>query len=277
MQILPGSQLIGAGNANLLPADIHDIDGDGDTGEALPQDANGNPRDFGGGLDIGASELAGMIVTTLDDESADADFDLAADIADGGGLSLREAIFWAGETNGREIGFAEDLSGGTIALTLGELQINQSLLIDGDIDGDDKADITISGDADGDGDGNSGVIYVSAGTEVTLSSLSLTKGLAANGGGIRTGTGVELTLRHTSLFDNVATGRGGGLFLGDFSALYAVNTTISGNVAGYAGGVFVDNSSSATFFNATIHGNHGYFAGGIETDSASHSCCRTAP
>ena len=70
---LPGSPLIGAGDATLLPADIFDVDRDGDTTEKLPLDANLNGRAIAG-LDIGASEFnQNLVVDTIVDEQ-DGDF-----------------------------------------------------------------------------------------------------------------------------------------------------------------------------------------------------------
>ena len=84
-----------------------------------------------------------LVVTTLMDEN------------DGGvggtGLSLREAISIA--SDGDTIIFSQNLNDGTttdgvITLSLGELVINKSLTIDGDLDDDDSTrDITV--DADG--------------------------------------------------------------------------------------------------------------------------------
>ncbi|HHI82810.1 MAG TPA: hypothetical protein ENJ99_06620, partial [Rhizobiales bacterium] len=60
-----------------------------------------------------------------------------------GDLSLREAIATA--SAGATIVFDAALAGQTITLTMGEPALAQDLVIDGDTNGDNKADITISG------------------------------------------------------------------------------------------------------------------------------------
>src|SRR4029079_2981251 len=87
-------------------------------------------------------------VTTLNDEGFGGG-DLAAETADGGGLSLREAIALANANSGADdITFAAALSGGTIRLTLGTLQVTTAALtINGDLGNDGTPNITITGDA----------------------------------------------------------------------------------------------------------------------------------
>ena len=75
-------------------AAVYDDDGNSGTPDVpIPTDARGFARDVGG-VDIGAVELqngAAYTVTTLDDQEYDGG-DLADETADGGGLSLREAL-----------------------------------------------------------------------------------------------------------------------------------------------------------------------------------------
>ncbi|MCA9289757.1 MAG: hypothetical protein KDA25_01440 [Phycisphaerales bacterium] len=56
-----GSPCVDAGNVALLPADVLDLDDDGDTTEALPLDADGEPRVQGAGVDMGAYEGEGAV------------------------------------------------------------------------------------------------------------------------------------------------------------------------------------------------------------------------
>jgi Ca2+-binding RTX toxin-like protein len=240
--ILSGSPLIGAGNAALLPDDDFDLDGDGNTGEALPLDARGNARVLDGALDIGATEAVSLIVTTASDSASagnDIGASLAADIADGGGLSLREAIAWAAA--GDTVVFASGLAGSTITLEQGQLALTKDIVINGDVDGDRKADITISGN-------DVSRIFLITGafgtvTEVELRSLTLTQGNAGNNPG-----------------GAIEANNGGGIH--SAGTLAVVNSTITGNAANNIGGGVYVLAGSASFVNATIHGNSASATGG---------------
>ncbi|QLE58891.1 S-layer family protein [Nostoc sp. TCL26-01] len=63
--LLPGSPAINAGNSSLIPADIQDLDGDGDTTEPTPYDQRGLTRVVGGTVDIGAFEVQSAALPTL--------------------------------------------------------------------------------------------------------------------------------------------------------------------------------------------------------------------
>ena len=146
--------------------------------------------------------------------------DVFADEEDGdtsaGHLSLREAIGLANANSNPDtidtIKFS--LAGQTIVLTLGELALTEDVTIDGDVDGDHKADITISGnDA-------SRIFNISGGnTDVTLQSLTLTDGHAVAGLGLTDGQGGAvlaydsglLTIIDTTIKDSNADSHGGGL------------------------------------------------------------------
>ena len=86
------------------------------------------------------------VVTTLTDEN---DPGATVAVPGGTGLSLREAITLANAAAGADtIAFAAGLSGGTIRLTnaAGTLVVTNTLTVDGDINNDGSADITITGD-----------------------------------------------------------------------------------------------------------------------------------
>ncbi len=58
LHLAAGSPCLDAGDQTLLPADVADLDGDGDTGEATPFDLDGNARVVGDYVDMGAYEGA---------------------------------------------------------------------------------------------------------------------------------------------------------------------------------------------------------------------------
>jgi len=181
---------------------------------------------------------------------------LAAETADGGGLSLREALALAnGNGNASDnITFAPGLAGGTLFLTNGELGIStDAITIDGDINGNDTPDITISADsALGANDADTRVLTISdsnAGTTIsaTLNGLVIRDGnalpsmyqAAANGGGIYVREGDAVTLTNSALLDNTATGSGGGIG-GQEVSITVRHSTIAGNTASsdHGGGIY---------------------------------------
>lgn len=161
--------------------------------------------------------MATIIVTTNLDEAGNGS--LYADGNDGDGLSLREALAHASASD--TIEFDASLAGTTLRLIQGQLEINTTLTIDGDVNGDvngdDKADVTISGDADGSGTGNAGdgrVFLIDGGTTHTLQSLTVSEGYAPSadrggfGGGIYVVVGSTVNLVASTVKDNIATGGG---------------------------------------------------------------------
>jgi hypothetical protein len=155
--------------------------------------------------------LATLTVTTNLDQSVGAS--LVADISDGGGLSIREAIAWAA-ASGDTITFQSGVTNSV--LSLGQLTIAKSITIDGDLDNNGTADVTI------DANYTSRVLSITSGT-VALDGLVITKGLVSGNGGASgssivggsaTGAGLSnagnLTLTNVSVTQNAATGSGGG-------------------------------------------------------------------
>jgi hypothetical protein len=53
----PTSPCVNAGETSLLPADVADLDLDGNVTEALPYDLEGHPRLVGASVDVGAYEV----------------------------------------------------------------------------------------------------------------------------------------------------------------------------------------------------------------------------
>ena len=54
--LAPGSPCIDVGDNSNLPADVLDLDGDGDPNEPVPFDIDGKPRIRNGTVDVGAFE-----------------------------------------------------------------------------------------------------------------------------------------------------------------------------------------------------------------------------
>ena len=254
----PGSNLIAEGDQTLLPADILDLDNDGNTTEVLPVDANGNAR-VQGVLDIGAVETtddAPMLVDNLLDED---DGDYSA-----GDLSLREAISII--RDGGTIGFDAALAGQSILFTLGELVLTRDVTIDGDIDGDNKADITL------DGNNASRIFNISGtGTDVDLLSLTLAHARGTTGGAAIASSGTTLDVIDSTFSLNNAS-EGGAIFA-QGSTLSITNSVLMGNRASFGsnmgtGGGLHLSGSSATLNNTTLYGNFaGEFGGGIRIAS----------
>lgn len=97
--------------------------------------------------------------------------------ANDGVTTLREAITAANSTTAADtITFASSLSGDTITLANGELVITNNLSIDGDLDNNDTADITVSGN------NSTRVFNVNDGNFTPDKTVSL-EGLTITGGG----------------------------------------------------------------------------------------------
>ncbi len=199
--------------------------------------------------------------------------DNASDVVDGnygsGNLSLREAIIQANAAAGADtITFAASLAGQTITLTGGQLTLTNDLTIDGDVNGDNKADIIISGN-----DASRVFHITGTGTDVELDSLTLTNGnpgASQDGGAILTGAGTTLAITDSTIKDSATSlfGDGAGIYSG--GTLTVTGSTISGNTGAFhGGGVFLGVEASGTFTNTTIDGNSAIAGGGIYTIAAS--------
>ena len=235
-----------------------------------------------------------LIISNLEDEN-DADFSA-------GDLSLREAIALA--ESGETITFDSDLSGGTITLALGELDINEALTIQGlgaenlTIDADNSSKIfNVSDDNDetsldvaiegltitggsafanqpgdvggvGSGPGNSGGgIYNSE--NLNLSNSLITENAASiSGGGIFNDGTLSLSSSTVSNNDvsNPRGGTGGGIT--NAGTLIVDNSTISGNLSFSGGSISSRNSSTTTINNSTITNNIARVVPGGITGSA---------
>jgi len=202
-----------------------------------------------------------LTVTTSSDSGADASFgvDLDADTADGLGLSLREALNWAGA--GDTVTFDGGLSGQTITLSGTQLTINKDIILDGDLDDDSTPDITISGN------NNSRVIYTSGLTAAArVEGFTISNGLDTKGGGMYNSSSSP-TIVNCTFSNNIATGTpavdwGGGMYNNSTSSPTITNCTFNGNTADYGGGIFNDNSPSPAITDCFFNGNTASYEGG---------------
>jgi RTX calcium-binding nonapeptide repeat (4 copies) len=188
---------------------------------------------------------------------------IVTNLNDAGAGSLRAAVATANASVGvaDTIVFAGGLAGGTVTLTTGELALTGDVTIDGDTTGDNKADITISGN-------NASKIFneTGSGTDVILLSLNLTSGFSQYGGAIR----AQTTNGTLSIFDSTISNSqsyfGGGIDSIN-TALTLTNSLVSGNSAigtgsfGNAGGI-LSSGGTTTLVNSTVTGNSATSMGG---------------
>lgn len=206
-------------------------------------------NDWTGSADV-AILPAGIVVTTNRD---------VVD-ADDGVTSLREAIVLAeSETSeSNVIVFSQDVfTGGdanVISLTLGELAVTKSVVIDASALGE---FVTVSGA------GESRVFRITGSeTEADFTALVITGGYNSEsvGGGVFVESGA-LTLNRCVVTENSAvSGNGGGVYVND-GTLTAVNTEISANKAGIGAGIYVAGGDFNSV-NCTIAANSAQRYGG---------------
>ncbi|MCB1100058.1 MAG: hypothetical protein KDN22_31125, partial [Verrucomicrobiae bacterium] len=242
----------GTSETHLLMAGSAAINtGDDVAATGLTTDQRGLPRFFGA-VDMGSvekqdGEAGGSMVSTF------------ADVVDAndGVVSLREAVIAANATAEADVIV---LMPGTYALTLagsgedatatGDLDIAGSLSIVG------AGDQTII-DASALGDR---AFEVLAGSDATLSQLTITGGQADDGGAIYNRGTLDIT--KATLTNNVANGEsgsGGAIFSAAGSVTSVTDSTISANVANRAGGGIEDASGAGLglqLFNVVFDGNN---------------------
>ncbi|MBS1188759.1 MAG: hypothetical protein H6R10_551, partial [Rhodocyclaceae bacterium] len=193
---------------------------------AASTDRTGRNGDWDLEISTGAIETAGVLSRTAMDgyDYSLATFTVTSN-ADSGVGTLRNQI--AAASTGDTITFN---AGMTISLSSGQLGINKSLTIDGDLNNDGTADVIL------DANYNSRVLSVTSGT-VNLDGLVIKRGLvygnganaiqgtgnpgvSALGGGLLIGTGATVTIMNSTITQNAAAGGGasgaggGGTWLG---------------------------------------------------------------
>ena len=162
------------------------------------------------------------------------------DIGDSGPGTLRQAIYDICPGGTIDFGIT-----GTITLTSGELSIDKDMTIDGA----GAASLTVSGN------NASRVFNIPSGT-VSISELTVTKGIGTGGGGIYNVGTLAMTNSTVSGNLNYGIGNGGGGIY-NIGTLTVTNSTVSGNYASFgnvsAGGIY--NVGTLTVTNSTVSGN----------------------
>ena len=236
--------------------------------------------------------MSTFTVTTASDAGADGTLagTAEADAADGGGLSLREALGWAsGAPAPVAIAFAHGPGdafdgGGRVVLEHGQLEVLGEVVIDGDADGDGTPDVTIDGgggsrvfrvaaDAEmrglvvtgGDVSGDGGGIHVEAGATLRFEDGVVTGNLASvDGGGIHSDGTAHIARSVVS--DNTAGDDGGGIR--SAGALVMIDSAVTGNRGDFLGGGLQIWQGTATLTRVTISGNVAEHGGGLRNDAS---------
>lgn len=212
--------------------------------------------------------LAAAICTALSAGHAGAATFNVTNTNDTGAGSLRDALSQAGANAEADVIDLSTVSGQTISISSGQLEI----------DGD---EITINGaDATLDAGGNSRVLAVYY-SDVTLNDLTITGGVqqgiqplrgigpAGAGGGIYSVEG-NLEINGSEISGNTSDAGGGLFFYSEYGSLGVNDSVVSGNNATYAGGgVYADTKyGDITFSGASVTSNTaGAEGGGINVFS----------
>ena len=180
---------------------------------------------------------------------------VVASAADSGENTLRAAIAY--EPSGSTISFAPALSGATILLTNGQLNVPNSVSILGPGPGL----LTVSGN-------NASRVFNVTGTNVTISGLTIANGQSAeNGAGINAAgsPGSSLTVNNCVITNNSTTQEGAGIYSSPGVTLTVSNCTISGNSApnSSGGGIFDDQGDTLTVVDSTLANNSAAYGGAI--------------
>ncbi len=159
---------------------------------------------------------------------------------------------------GDTVQFDPSLSGQTIFLTSGEIQLDQNVSIDAS---------ALPGGITIDGTGNSRIFEVFVNVSANLTSLTLTHGYATNGGAILN-SGTLLGTLCTFAGNTVYNGGGGGAIANDLGTVGLLECTISGNSAtsgvGVGGGIFnLSGGHQVVLDQCTVSGNSAGTGGGF--------------
>ncbi len=174
------------------------------------------------------------------------------------GLTLREALMITENNNSEGKDTINFDAAQTITLNYGALYIIESngVTINGDIDGDGNADITL------DGNNASRIFNIDSGADATVNGLNITGGYesASDGGGILNKG--SLTIHNSKISGNETRYYGGGIKNWSGANLKIYDSTISENEAISGGGGIINSNGTLNIFNSTISGNKSYDKGG---------------
>ena len=165
-----------------------------------------------------------------------------SNVSDSNPASLRQVL--AAAPVDSSITFAPGLSGQTITLTGGKLNLSNSLTIDASAL---PGGIIINGNA------NSLIIQVNPGVTAELKSLTLTNGHSPGDGGALYNYG-SVALFNCSLAGNQATSNGGGI-INNGGTLALTACTISGSLATNVGGGVYSVGGTTNFTSSTFASN----------------------
>ncbi|WP_419649431.1 choice-of-anchor Q domain-containing protein, partial [Thiolapillus sp.] len=201
-----------------------------------------------GTCDIGAVEHGGSVPRTLT-------------VTNDGTLdpgSLRAILTEAND--GDTIIFDPSLKNHTIFMlssgSTRHITLDKSVVINGDVDGDHKPDIILSGT----GEHNTRLLYVNPGKTVTLEGLRLESGFADYGGAIwnyGTLTINYCRLSHNTARDGYKGGSGGAIYNDASGTLIINNTTLNHNTSMTSGGAIQNFMGKVMLMNVTLSDNAG--------------------
>ena len=202
------------------------------------------------------SETPSLVVTTALDVMDDAD----------GLTSLREALSYAASLgDSQTITFDSTVFGDGATIVLdsakGEIELTSNITIDGDVNADGKADVTI------DGDNATRIFLINSEIAVNLQNLNLinANSVDGHGGAILVNNGKASLTVDNILFDgNDAEGtlKNGGAIYAAGGTLVVSDSVFTNNTASASGGALMSNGGSMTITNTVFDGNFAGYHGG---------------
>ncbi|UCF43350.1 MAG: right-handed parallel beta-helix repeat-containing protein [Planctomycetota bacterium] len=288
-RLAPGSPCIDAGDNNSVPADTADLDGDGNTAEAIPYDLAGNPRVAFGVVDMGAYELQTKDIHNITEDGYYETIQAAInDANDGDEIEVGPGTYYEAIDFGGK-GVRLYSSGGAGVTTIDANGAYHAVQC---VSGEDANTIlegfTITGgNANGSGTDAYGggmynytsnptvtnctfsgnfAVYYGGGMYCYSSSPTVTNCTFSNnesesfGGGMYNYNGSP-TLNHCSFSQNTSASNGGGMWSGTSSSTIT-DCSFSGNISTGNGGGMFNEAGSLKVTNCTFVSNQAGGSGG---------------